>query len=84
MICIGVAEEEISENEDYICFQCRNPRATPAPTTPTQQQQQLLYDPNSNATPQQRSAHGDGMTPATAPHPGRANTALHVSTSVKA
>ena len=27
MICIGVAEDEIDENEDYICFQCRNPRA---------------------------------------------------------
>lgn len=28
MICIGVAEDEISENEDYICFQCKNPQVS--------------------------------------------------------
>ena len=28
MICIGVAEDEISETEDYICFQCRNPHVS--------------------------------------------------------
>ena len=34
MICIGVAEDEIDENEDYICFQCRNPRAARHVTSP--------------------------------------------------
>lgn len=30
MLCVGLAEDEVSENEDYICFKCKN-KGGPAP-----------------------------------------------------
>lgn len=32
LLCVGLAADEVSENEDYVCFQCQKSVRPPAPT----------------------------------------------------